>query len=151
MQSCFENSTESMSMNENPSLSNWWFCHFTLFDMFSVGYKVCSQGTKIYNCCPYKSLLHAKPSASVNTAVHIGGVYATDKLRRVELYSEEVSNKQLYICILSDVSCKCTDNRNSVKHFLFVWIHSAKFSCWLGVSAHLSSVLWDSTAQVFFI
>ena len=70
------------------------------------------------NCCPYKSLLHAKPSASVNTAVHIGGVYATDKLRRVELYyREEVSNKQLYICILSDVSCKCTDNRKSVKHF----------------------------------
>ena len=70
------------------------------------------------NCCPYKSLLHAKPSASVNTAVHIGGVYATDKLRRVELYyREEVSNKQLYICILSDVSCKYTDNRKSVKHF----------------------------------
>ena len=85
--------------------------------MFSLGYKVCSQGTKIYNCCPYKSLLHAKPSASVNTAVNIGGVYATDKLRRVELYREEVSNKQLYICILSDVSCKCTDNRKSVKHF----------------------------------
>ena len=55
--------------------------------------------------------------ASVNTAVHIGGVYATDKLRRVELYREEVSNKQLYICILSDVSWKCTDNRKSVKHF----------------------------------
>ena len=70
------------------------------------------------NCCPYKSLLHAKPSASVNTAVHIGVVYATDKLRRVELYyREEVSNKQLYICILSDVSCKYTDNRKSVKHF----------------------------------
>ena len=69
------------------------------------------------NCCLYKRLLHAKPSASVNTAVHIGGVYATDKLRRVELYREEVSNKQLYICILSDVSCKCTDNRKSVKHF----------------------------------
>ena len=85
--------------------------------MFSLGYKVCSQGTKIYNCCPYKSLLHAKPSASVNTAVNIGGVYATDKLRRVELYREEVSNKQLYICILSDVSRKCTDNRKSVKHF----------------------------------
>ena len=69
------------------------------------------------SCCPYKGLLHAKPSASVNTAVYIGGVCATDKLRRVELYREEVSNKQLYICILSDVSCRCTDNRKSVKHF----------------------------------
>ena len=69
------------------------------------------------SCCPYKGLLHAKPSASVNTSVYIGGVCATDKLRRVELYREEVSNKQLYICILSDVSCKCTDNRKSVKHF----------------------------------
>ena len=67
------------------------------------------------NCCPYKSLLHAKPSASVNTAVHVGGVYATDKRRRVELYSEEVSNKQLYHLYI-----KCTDNRKSVKHFLFV-------------------------------
>ena len=56
------------------------------------------------NCCPSKSLLHAKPSVSVNTytAVQVGGVYATDKLRRIELYREEVSNKkQLYICILS--------------------------------------------------
>ena len=57
------------------------------------------------NCCHYKSLLHAKPSASVNTVVHVGGVYATDKLRRVELYREEVSNKQLYNCIIRDVSC----------------------------------------------
>ena len=102
------------------------------------------------NCCPYKSLLHAKPSASVNTAVHIGGVYATDKLRRVELYyREEVSNKQLYICILSDVSCKNTDNRK--------WNISLRLnpfgqvSCWLGVSAHLSSVIWDRTAQGFFL
>ena len=71
------------------------------------------------SCCPYNGLLHAKPSASVNTAVYIGGVYATDKLRRVELYREEVSNKQLYIRILSDVSCKCTDNRKS-ETFLFV-------------------------------
>ena len=54
------------------------------------------------NCCPSKSLLHAKPSVSVNTAAQVGGVYATDKLRRIELYREEVSNKkQLYICILS--------------------------------------------------
>ena len=52
------------------------------------------------DCRPYKSLLHAKPSASVNTAVHIGGVYATDNLRRVELYyREEVSNKQLYTSV----------------------------------------------------
>ena len=41
-------------------------------------------------------LNHRLYIASVNTAVHIGGVYATDKLRRVELYREEVSNKQLY-------------------------------------------------------
>ena len=53
------------------------------------------------NCCPSKSLLYAKPSVSVNTAVQVGGVYATDKLRRIELYREEVLNKQLYICILS--------------------------------------------------
>ena len=57
------------------------------------------------NCCHYKSLLHAKQSASVNTTVHVGGVYATDKVRRVELYRKEVSNKQLYNCILSDLSC----------------------------------------------
>ena len=69
------------------------------------------------NRSPCKDLLHAKPSAGVNTALLIGGVCATDKLRRVELYREEVSNKQLYICILSDVSCRCTDNRKSVKHF----------------------------------
>ena len=73
------------------------------------------------NCCHYKSLLHAKPSASVNTAVRVGGVYATDKLRRGELNRDEVSNKQLYNCILSDVSCKCTDiYRMNVKHFVFV-------------------------------
>ena len=94
------------------------------------------------NCCPYKSLLHAKPSASVNTTVHIGGVYATDKLRRVELYyREEVSNKQLYICILSDVSCKCTDNRKSVKHFSSFESIRPSLLFGLGVSAHLSSVI----------
>ena len=91
---------------ENPSLSNSSTCFH-----LDIRYVQVQN-----NCCLYKRLLHAKPSASVNTAVHIGGVYATDKLRRVELYREEVSNKQLYICILSDVSCRCTDNRKSVKH-----------------------------------
>ena len=48
----------------------------------------------------YLMLNHRLYIASVNTAVHIGGVYATDKLRRVELYREEVSNEQLYhLCI----------------------------------------------------
>lgn len=59
--------------------------------MFSLGYKVRSQGTKI-TVVPIKSLLHAKPSAGVNT-VRVGGVYATDKFRRFELYRAEVSNK----------------------------------------------------------
>ena len=93
---------------ENPSLSNSSTC-FHLDIRYVLKVQI--------NRCPCKGLLHAKPSASVNTALLIGGICATDKLRRVELYREEVSNKQLYICILSDVSCRCTDNRKSVKHF----------------------------------
>ena len=86
------------------------------------------------NCCHCKSLLHAKPLAIVNTAVHVGGVYATDKLRRVELYREEVSNKQLYNCILRDVSCSALIFIERVCETFPLCLN---LSSWrLGVSAH---------------
>ena len=90
------------------------------------------------NCCHYKSLLHAKPSASVNTVVHVGGVYATDKLRRVELYREEVSNKQLYNCIIRDVSC------SALLFIEWVWNISSSFE-----SIRLSLLLVGSASTLF--